>query len=93
LFCNPAQCGEPEWRLQFVAEMIRETPQAKIAKKRMCWDFGSHFNIGTAFRALGFVAQWLCHENYGDKQREQSILLDIAVRYHFKNVPTGFSGV
>jgi len=26
-------------------------PQATIAKKTMCWDFGSHFNIGTAFRA------------------------------------------
>jgi hypothetical protein len=32
------------------------------------------------FPRLDLFAQWLCHENYGDKQREQAILLDIAAR-------------
>ena len=42
--------------------------------------FWKSFQHRNGFPRLGFFAQWLCHENYGDKQREQAILLDIAAR-------------
>jgi len=72
----------------------RNDPQSPTSQDRQeenVLRFWKSFQHRNGFPRLGFFAQWLCHENYGDKQREQAILLDIAARNHFKNVPTGFS--
>jgi hypothetical protein len=87
LLCNPRQCGESEWRLQFIAEMIPQSPTSQDRQEDNVLRFWKSFQHRNGFPRLGFFAQWLCHENYRDKQREQAILLDIAARNHFKNVP------
>jgi len=54
LLCNPGQCGEPEWRLQFIRRNDPQSPTSQDRQEENVLRFWKSFQHRNGFPRLGF---------------------------------------